>query len=321
MLIVKKREKPKLLFGLRAAIRRLPWESKELLVKYAAVKAGFGGEQQLDYLFTRYKLPMNYRVFHDLALTSSTHFQIDTLFITQSYALVFEVKNIAGKLTVLANPPQLQRTLENGEVNSFKSPVTQVRNNCQLLQDWLHARNIELPIYGAVVLAYSKQRIELLDTSIPFLFPEGVPLHIRNLPMDPQSLDEGTFEALTQELLSSHRVFIPKPICEMFPHLASEFRPGVICPSCGLFTMEKYMGGWRCLSCGKKSVDAHKQAIQDWFLLYGGRMTNKDCREFLRIKDAQLAYRLLQSMDLETQGANRNRTYWMDVRRENFIEE
>lgn len=210
-----------MLEGLEAAIRRLPREERTLQAKYATVKAGFGGERQLDYMFERYKFLMNYRMFHDLPLTSSTHFQMDTLFITRSYALVFEVKNIAGKLTVLANPLQLQRTLENGEIGSFKSPVTQAQSNCQLLEDWLRLRNIALPVYGAIVLAYSKQRIELLDTSIPFLFPEVVPTYIRNLPVTPQLFGETEFEVLTSELLFSYRELIPRPICSISPDLSN----------------------------------------------------------------------------------------------------
>ena len=65
-----------------------------LETKYASRKAGFGGEQQLDMVFDNYSFPMQYRVLHDVSLISSTPFQIDTLFVTPSYAVIFEVKNI-----------------------------------------------------------------------------------------------------------------------------------------------------------------------------------------------------------------------------------
>ena len=76
---------------------------------------------------------MKYRVLHDLSLRSSTHFQIDTLLITASYAVVFEVKNIAGELKVVNNPPQLICKLDNGEVKGFNSPITQLQSNCEFL--------------------------------------------------------------------------------------------------------------------------------------------------------------------------------------------
>ena len=73
--------------------------------------------------------------------------------------------------------------------------------------------------------------------------------------------------------------------------------------------MTKYRGGWRCPTCSYKSSHAHVQAIRDWFLLFGGKMTNKDCREFLNIPQRSTATRILQSMQLHTEGEKRNRTY------------
>lgn len=312
--ISKRRKEPLLLEGLSAAIKRLPSSLPVLEAKYAALKAGFGGEQQLDRVFENYLFPMNYQVLHDLALTSSTHFQIDTLFITPSYAVIFEVKNIAGELQVINNPPQLIRKLDNGEVKGFNSPITQVQSNCELLRDWFHARNVSLPIYGAVVLAYSKQRIDLFDTPIPFLYPNAVPTYIRHLPTESPLLDDAAFTRLTHDLIVSHREFIPTPICSTYPIIRDKIITGVACPSCGFFGMTKYMKGWRCPACDGTSIDAHKQAIRDWFLLYGGKMMNKDCREFLHIERQQTANRILRGMDLYVEGANRNRSYTMNLR-------
>ena len=268
----------------------------------------------MDKVFENYAFSMNYRVLHDLSLKSSTHFQIDTLLITPSYAIVFEVKNIAGELKLVNNPPQLIRKLDNGEVKGFNSSITQLQSNCELLQDWFHSKHVALPIYGAIVLAYSKQRIELFDTKTPFLFPNAVPTYIRNLPIDTPLLDDGAFTGLVHELVASHREFIPNPICLTYPEIKNKIITGVACPSCGFLGMQKYMKGWRCTACDGTSVDAHKQAIRDWFLLYGGKMTNKDCREFLHIERQQTANRILRSMDLHTEGANRNRSYTMNFR-------
>ncbi|MCM3636287.1 NERD domain-containing protein [Sporosarcina luteola] len=279
--------------------------------KYAAVQAGFGGEQELDKVLEDYDFSMKHGIFHDLSLLSSTHFQIDSLFITPSYAVLFEVKNIAGELTVTENPPQLIRVLDSGQVSGFKSPIAQLESNCELFQDWLYSRDISLPVYGAVVLAYAKQRIEVFDTKIPVLFPSAVPTFIRKLPTTSPLLDDETFAILLTQLSSSHRDFIPSPICKTYSIRHSDIRTGVICPGCGLIGMEKYNGGWRCLSCARASRDSHKQAIRDWFLLFGGGMRNKDCREFLRVDRQQTAHRLLTSMDLDVEGAKRNRLYIM----------
>lgn len=300
-------------------MRRLPSQHEAIPVmrsKHAAVQAGFGGEQELDKVFESYAFSMKHGIFHDLSLASSTYFQVDTLFITPWYAVLFEVKNIAGELTVTKNPPQLIRVLDSGQVSGYKSPIAQLESNCELFQDWLHSRNISLPVYGAVVLAYAKQRIEVFDTNIPVLFPSAVPSFIRKLPTTSPLLDDETFADLMTQLRGSHREFIPSPICETYKIQRNDIRTGVICPGCGFVGMDKYMGGWRCLSCGGTSRDAHRQAIRDWFLLFGGGMRNKDCREFLRVDRQQTAHRLLASMELEVDGAKRNRSYIMKFNKE-----
>ena len=242
-----------MLEGLEAAMRRLPSHHETipaLLSKHAAVRAGFGGEQELDKVFESYAFSMKHGIFNDLSLTSSTHFQIDSLFITPWYAVLFEVKNIAGELTVMKNPPQLIRTLETGQVSGFKSPIAQLESNCELFQDWLYSRNLSLPVYGAVVLAYARQRIEVFDTNIPILFPSAVPSFIRKLPTTSPLLDDETFTYLLTQLSNSHRQFIPSPICETYSIRRSDIRTGVICPGCGFIGMVRHWRSWRCLACG-----------------------------------------------------------------------
>ncbi|MFS0690156.1 NERD domain-containing protein [Sporosarcina sp. 179-K 8C2 HS] len=295
-------------------MRRLPSHHEaipSLRSKHAAVQAGFGGEQELDKIFESYSFTMKHGIFHDLSLASSTYFQVDTLFITPWYAVLFEVKNIAGELTVTENPPQLIRVLDSGQVNGFKSPIAQLESNCELFHDWLYSRNLTLQVYGSVVLAYARQRIEVFDTNIPILFPSAVPTFIRKLPTTSPMLDDVTFADLLSQLGSSHRDFIPSPICETYSIPRSDIRTGVICPGCGFIGMERHSRSWHCKACGLAEREAHKQAIRDWFLLFGGKMSNKDCREFLQIERQQTANRILRGMGLHSEGANRNRTYSM----------
>ncbi|WP_248512204.1 nuclease-related domain-containing protein [Sporosarcina sp. NCCP-2222] len=282
-----------------------------LQTKQAAVQAGFGGEQELDKIFERYPFSMEYQVFHDLSLFTSAPFQLDTLFITPWYAIVFEVKNMSGELLVTENPPQLIRTLESGQVSRFKSPFTQLENNCALFTDWLSRRSVSLPVYGVIVLAYPRQHIEVFDTTVPILFPQAVPAFIRKLPSGVPLLDKAVFADLLVNLQKSHRQFIPPPICTTFSIPSQHIQTGVICPNCHRLGMKKYTGGWRCLSCGKTSRHAHKQAIREWFLLFGGAMRNQDCRHFLHVERQQTAHRLLTSMELEKKGSYRDRTYSM----------
>lgn len=315
-IIIKQRSEPFILEGLRAALARInPNHEKFLTLKntYASRSAGFVGEERVDQIFQNYSFPMKHRVFNGLSLTSSTHFQVDTLFITPAFAVIFETKNLAGKIKIKKIPPQLVQTLDGGETRGFASPVSQIHSNMELLQDWFHSRNISLPVYGAIVMAFPKKEIELLDTDIQFLYPSGIPSFIRKLPTVPQLLDEKSFYLIVRDLIQSDTEYIPQPICSTYSIPKSDIFTGVACPSCNLLGMLKYKGGWRCLACSHKSLDAHTQAIRDWFLLFGGKMTNQDCRNFLEIPRHDTATRVLQSMELEIEGAKRNRTYSMKI--------
>ena len=315
-IIIKSRLEPFILQGLRAALARINPNNEKLPIlkkAYASRSAGYLGEKRVDQVFQNYSFAFKHKIFNGISLTSSTNFQIDSLFITQSYAVIFETKNLAGSIKVKNNPPQLVQTLDNGETRGFASPVCQVQSNIELLQDWFHSRNISLPIYGVVVLAFPKKEVEVIQTEIQFLYPSGIPSYIRKLPTAPQLLDEKSFSSLIKDLLSGDTEYIPRPISSIYSIPKSDLTTGVACPSCSFFGMIKYRAGWRCPVCPEKSSDAHVQAIHDWFLLFGGKMTNKDCREFLKVDQRQTSTRILQSMKLHTEGGKRNRTYAMTL--------
>lgn len=297
---------------MRGAISRLPANHEQLSMlqsQHASRVAGFFGEKQVDRVFQSYTFEMKNRIFNGLSLKSSTNFQIDSLFLTPSYAVIFETKNIAGSITVKTNPPQLVQTLDDGTSRSYVSPVTQVQNNMELLRDWFHDQTVSIPIYGVIVLAFPKKEVHLIDIDTTFLYPAAIPTYLRQIPMTPPSLDDQAFHKITQKLLDDDSSFIPNPISTTYNIQKEDFLTGVVCPSCRLMGMVKYKGGWLCNKCSSKNKDAHRQAIRDWFLLFGGQMTNKDCREFLQISDRHTAIRVLKSMNLETLGEKRNTEY------------
>ncbi|MED1098241.1 MULTISPECIES: nuclease-related domain-containing protein [Bacillus] len=60
--------------------------------------AGYRGETALDFPLS-FIAEKDYFIFHDLRLQdSSRYFQMDTLVLSQKFALILEVKNIAGSL-------------------------------------------------------------------------------------------------------------------------------------------------------------------------------------------------------------------------------
>ncbi|WP_062107179.1 nuclease-related domain-containing protein [Bacillus niameyensis] len=298
------------LIGVKASASRLKshhYAQPILASKSLSLEAGISGEQKVESVLNRHAFPMNYRVLHDLTLKTSQTFQMDHIFSTLSYSLVLETKNISGKLRFQENPDQLVRIRENGQIDAFECPAAQVRRNCELLQEWYASKNIYLPVYGVVVLAYPKQIVELAPKKTKVLFPSQISSFIRKLPQKP-ILSEESLHQLALELRDSNEPYIPRPICLAYDIPKSDIMTGVRCSSCDFLGMEKVLRGWHCLKCEHRDRFAHIQTMMEWFLIMGDTMTNKDCREFLHV-DMKTATRILQSIDLIGSGGKRNRTY------------
>ncbi|MCM3763950.1 hypothetical protein [Neobacillus niacini] len=72
-------------------------------------------------------------------------------------------------------------------------------------------------------------------------------------------------------------------------------------------------GPWVCIRCGTVSKDAHIQAIDDHFLLFGPTITNRELRAFLHLGDSvDVAGRMLRSLNLVCSGSRRMRVYAPD---------
>jgi hypothetical protein len=57
---------------------------------------------------------------------------------------------------------------------------------------------------------------------------------------------------------------------------------------------------------------AHRGALVEWFLVVKRTITNRECREFLGV-DIYTANRILNSMDLVSQGTYKDRIYKMGL--------
>ncbi|WP_251028786.1 nuclease-related domain-containing protein [Bacillus sp. ISL-18] len=301
--------------GLISSQGRLPAGHPLLPVlagKQSSVEAGIGGEDQVAEVLRTSSFSFNHHIFHDLSPTSD--FQMDTFLLSPRFGVVLEVKNIGGILEFKDNPPQLIRTREDGHKDGFESPVVQLERNYELLSDWLKSRNIKIPLYGAVVLSYPKQIVAVPPQRTKILYPNLIPSYLKNIPSLEQKLDPDTFHWLSAELLDSHQMYIPKPVCETFHIPFSDFKTGVRCLKCHRIGMVKTPRTWVCPICNTKDHLAHERTLREWFLIFKRSITNRECREFLGVEDIYTANRILTSMNLLSEGKYRYRSYTMDFR-------
>ncbi|VEF48625.1 nerd domain-containing protein [Bacillus freudenreichii] len=297
--------------GIQASIKRLHPKHEAIPIlsaKEFSLEAGIAGEAKLAEVLSKHSFPFEHRILHDLSLFSASSFQIDSLFVTRFYSIAFEVKNISGRLEFKDNPPQLVRTRETGEVDGFESPAAQVERIGDLLEAWFKEHGINIPVYRVVVLAYPKQIVDRAPAKTPVLFPTHIPQFIRDLPRKQPILDYRTFNWLGKKLVATHHYYIPRPVCDSYHIRRRDIRTGVICPSCSAIGMVKISRSWRCNSCKCLDHKAHERGIRDWFLIMGREMTNRNCRDFLKV-DSDTAYRVLKSMGLKSIGSCRYRRY------------
>ncbi|MEH7248381.1 nuclease-related domain-containing protein [Neobacillus niacini] len=315
---MKERSDSLTLKGLIAAQGRLPANhtmQSTLSAKQASIEAGIGGEERVAEVLRSYTFPLKNHIFHDLSLASDSTFQIDHFIQTPNFGVLLETKNISGSLEFKDHPPQLIQTKDNGQINSYESPVTQLERNTELLSLWLAARNIQLPLFGAVVLAYPKQIVAVPPSDTTILFPNMIPPFIKGLPQEGKKLDSSTFKRLSSQLLSSHRPYVPKPISESYQIPFNDFQPGVRCTTCGKLGMIKHKRTWHCKFCDRNDSMAHVKELQEWFLIFKRSITNRECREWLQVEDKYTANRILQSMNFRSEGTFRDRKYFIDFRK------
>lgn len=276
--------------------------------------AGMAGEQRLEEIFNKYTLPFRYEVLFNVNFTSHAYFQIDCLLVTSKFLLILESKNISGQLSFEENPDRLVRVRDNGTVDVFESPEVQVTRNKWLLKEWLLARGFDIPVHGAIVWTTSSpSNVIKSSKSIQSLFVKSVPTYVLKFweSFNQMVMEDSELDLLIEMIRSESkaREYVLFPIAPRWNISATQLLFGIRCLKCNRIGMARYHRGWICKRCGSYDKDAHKVAIQEWFVLLKETMSNRECREFLQIEDRYLAKRLLKSCDVIEIGTTKGTIY------------
>ncbi|MEI4771465.1 nuclease-related domain-containing protein [Psychrobacillus sp. FJAT-51614] len=312
-MIVKTRSHEHSIIGLQILNRRLPdtHEMKELIhSKMQMAKAGVYGEVRMDWVFQKYSFPFEYVVLHDVSLESYGKFQIDTVFLTQYFAVVLESKNIGGSLRFKQNPSQLMRENEEGKVDVFESPEVQIERNIYLLEDWLRLQGVKIPVYGVIVLTNSRVKVVEPSVKYPAVLHSTIPVFLRNMVRENVYLTVDEIREVAEKIIASHQTYLPFPMCGRWGINPHELLTGVFCEKCETHGMVKKKNGWNCFRCGHVDRLAHEKAIREWFMLIGDSINNRQCRYFLRLDSFQAASRILNSMGLTREGSSKRNTIY-----------
>jgi hypothetical protein len=315
-LIVKERTKPIKVDFCEAILCRIPANHPQIpliLSDLGKREAGYIGEKKLDFFLSH--LPeKEYFLFHDLRLPNgNSFFQIDTLLLTHTFALVIETKYMTGELEFDEKNNQLiQRTEEKQK--GYDDPLLQAQFQVRRLREFFKQHKLpSLPIEYLIMMSHANAVLKTehgsearkrVCRSSRVVFKVEEFSHKYRLP----ALDQQMIKKISKLLLKKHTED-SFDIEELYRIPRSGLLKGVHCPECRYLGLVYYQGSWRCPKCKGKSRDAHLKALRDYYLLFGPSITNQQFREFLHIDCSNTASKLLKKLNLPHSGANKNRIY------------
>jgi hypothetical protein len=314
LLIAKNRSIPKEIKIYEAIIRRLPPNhprKAEFENKLSRKRAGYKGEKELDYHISQIN-HSRFTILHDLRIPyNDTHFQIDTLFISNSLMIPIDSKYYAGTLEF---HPEFNQMIQywNGNEKVYPDPILQTKIQARQLDAFLKSHQFTPPPSEPLVAITNSQALIKNPTQ-----NQEVRQRVFKSPgiyykISPY-LEKYQKEVFTNQDIKKMVRLLLKKNTPFLPDLKelpfSDIQKGVECPSCNAFGMERFHGQWGCRSCGHTSKDAHFAALKDYFLIHGQLITNGQFRDFLGISSIHQARRLLSQLDLIITGEKKGRIY------------
>ncbi|KOY83995.1 NERD domain-containing protein [Lysinibacillus macroides] len=307
-MFVKQREKSFKQLVLEALDRRLPKNHtryeyfQEMLRR---VRAGYAGEQHVDKVWQEINLQQPYVLLHDVEFQSM--YQMDTLFLTQNFVLVIEIKNMVGRVEYMKEKHQFIRIHADGKVEGFRNPFDQVKRHARFLSKFLNERGYVMPIKYLVVAANPNMVMSSSLCSQPILHVSGLGERIERLLKQHQTIyiDKEELSELCTYMLQHH-----EPSQWNFTISRNELRKGALCSHCSFAYVVSYTyGRWRCTHCHKVDEQAFWHALQDYRLLIGEQISKAEFCVFFNMSSERAAYYLLKKLKFKAVGQNKNRKY------------
>lgn len=313
-MIYKHRTKPRLLRGLIALEKRLsPTHEKYDYIQNEVYKtrAGYEGEQEYDRYMKEVRTDYPHAILHDLSLQhEGVHFQIDSLFITPDSIIISEIKNIADKIHIKANPTQFMKQLPDGTRLLFRSPIAEVERKIQFLEKWLASRNVDVKVKGLIVFAYNNEMFIEEKPAMEVITAYESPTYFRSLVPQKEVLKGLDIERIAKALARGHKEYNPFPITARYKIAERDVRAGVFCTACEIPVIMRWSElRWHCPACGVREIGSHQNAVIDWFMLMPGPLTNRKFCEFTGITNRHTAKRMLARSEIQKLGKGRGSRY------------
>lgn len=260
--------------------------------------AGFAGECLFDRAWHDYAAETQLRFIPDFKFAGH---QIDALCIFPSFIVLVEVKNIGGFIQMDGKTRQFARTW-NGITTGMANPDDQLYRHEKAIRRFISS---DLPVIGIAVFTNPTAVLEVKNIKRRVLHLSGLAFILDELQSDyrryPKINIEHYFEyflSLQPPLQIKHPSSIPYPLLN-----------GVFCQHCPYIKMNYALGFWRCPSCKTKQADAHQVALQDYRLLVGPSISNREFRSFTGLQSRTNATVILKNCGFQTVGNRKSTRY------------
>lgn len=292
--IVKQREYPAQIRAGEALLGRLP-ERHPLYGQIAKdVKkwdAKYKREKRAD-RFLEILPSGQFYVYHALPITNTC---LDGLILTRNFVLITGYTHLSG--AIFPDPAFAQLIQQKGgKEKGWPEPFACLQKQREILCTWARMRHLpELPLEYLLVLCHEGAELKMpVANSADELkiCPASQVVYKVTKMQETYSqpvLDGKHFKKWHKHLLECRE---NPGICP-WPVDQSEMYTGVGCPLCRRFEMDFNNGAWHCQVCGHASKDAHRKAIEEFYLLFGRDAPDEALCSFLRV-DALTAAQIVR---------------------------
>ena len=279
--------------------------------KMNSIQAGIAGEEKVLNYIRRLESPWPILWDVNLEVTPGQYVQIDVLILLPSSAIIYEAKNMAGRLRFEEHPARLDKVDEQGYIiDRYDCPMLQLNDEIANLQVWFHLHGIPMKAEGAVVMTGSAVIEKPPANGLIFSLRE-IRGHLAARGKE-RGMTVRELRQLADYIRRHNRPYIAFPLIGRFSIPAEEVEWGPLCESCAGPLLRKSERVWLCPVCNWKTADPFTRTLEDWFTLRSRTIGNRQVRELFGIRSPGAASRLLQFYPLKKVGDGRSTRYAWD---------
>ncbi len=283
----------------------------EIKGKMNSIQAGIAGEEKVLNYIRRLELPWPVLWDVSLEVTPGQYVQLDVLILLPSGAVIYEAKNMAGRLRFEEHPKRLDKVDEHGSITDrYDCPMLQLQDEIANLQVWFHLHGIPFRADGAVIMTGSAI-IEKPPANGRIFSLREIRKHLAGRGKE-RGMSERELWELAAYIRRHNRPYIAFPLIGRFGIPAEEVEWAPLCEPCDGRLARKSERTWYCPACNWKTADPFARTLEDWFTLRSRTLVNRQVRELFGMKSPGAASRLLQFYPLKKEGKGRATCYVWD---------